>query len=168
MEQEYSYTKDYVFEKSDCPEGYLEDLSKYLTENQYTADENGEFQLTELLFSESICKLHDIPCCVYFHYFIKGDIDELNTKFLEYLISDKGDIDINDNEIKSITDYIKKQQESIYDTKTTFSETKKAIFMILCLSNGEMPVFIDDVGSKLTLKREDNKNICFKTDNYIK
>ena len=39
--------------------------------------------------------------------------------------------------------------------------------MILCLPNGEMPVLIDDVGAKLTFKREDNENISFKTTNYI-
>jgi len=171
MEDCFMCTKDYDFEKSPCPEGYLEDLSKYLTENQYTIDENGETDFTELLFSEPLHKIHNISCCVYFHYFINNDIDKLDKKFKEHLDSERQKnnliVDDDDNEIKYMMNCIKKQQKYFYDSKTTLNETKKGIFMILCLPNGEMPVLIDDVGAKLTFKREDNENISFKTTNYI-
>lgn len=172
MENEYSYEKDFVFEKSDCPEGYLENLSKFLTENQYTIDENGELEYTDLLFSESISKLENIPCCVYFHYFINNDIDKLDTKFKEYYESEKIknnliDLDDDDDELQHIMKCINKQQLLIYDSSTTLSETKRGIFIVLCLPNGEMPILIDDTGSKLTFKREENENICFKTNDYI-
>lgn len=171
MEDVYMCTKDYNFEKSPCPEGYLEDLSKYLTENQYTIDEDGEPNFTELLFSESLHKIHDVSCCVYFHYFINNDIDKLDTKFKEHIESERQNnnivVDDDDNEIQYMMSCIQKQQQSIYNSTTTLNETKKGIFMILCLPNGEMPVLIDDIGAKLTFKREDNENITFKTTNYI-
>ena len=50
-----------------CPVGYLEDLSKYFTENQYTINEDGNIEFTDFLLSESLTKLHQVPCFVYFH-----------------------------------------------------------------------------------------------------
>ena len=135
-----------------------------------------DLKYVHLLLLSRCLNFHPLPglffwLSVYFHYFINNDIDKLDKKFKEHLDSERQKnnliVDDDDNEIKYMMNCIKKQQKYFYDSKTTLNETKKGIFMILCLPNGEMPVLIDDVGANLTFKREDNESIIFKTTNYI-
>ena len=146
-----------------CPVGYLEDLSKYFTENQHTINEDGNIEFTDFLLSESLTKLHEVPCFVYFHCFINHDMDILDIKFKEYLQTEKGNVVyLNKNEINTVMTFIKDTQKNIS------SIAKRGIFIVLISFYGITPILINDMSSLVSISREDDKNICFKTFEYIK
>jgi len=166
------------YQKSNCPEGYLEDLYKFISDNQFLDDDCDNYNnweernFTEFIFdienpndNKDEVSLNKTPCIMYYCYFIKDDIRKMINHFLT-VFNKKYD----DDEVKPYIDSMKQLEKEYSDEDiglSTYSETKTAVYTILCTPKGDIPFVIDDVGAKLIIKREDNENICFRTSDYI-
>lgn len=170
---------NFNYQKSNCPEGYLEALYKFISDNQFLDEcSDDDYNLEDRDFTEFIfdvenapvddndpISLNKTPCIMYFCYLIKDDIDEMIKHFLQIFKKD-----YDDEEVKPYIDSmneVKKEFSGEVIGTSTYNETKTAVYSILCTPHGDIPFLIDDVGAKLVIKREDNENICFRTTDYI-
>lgn len=157
-------------EKTTCPPNYLENLYEFIQTNHINVDHSDRKNYNEFLISSNKgIVLENKEAVIPFVYLVNNDINKLEKILLEYIkIGEKNlnDNHLNKNEIENVISTVKIIEMSEKMEDTTFSETQKAVFMIICIPEGTFPLFVDDVGIHFKFINSINNN-TFDTQDYI-
>ena len=151
------------YDKAELPENYLESLNDFLVENQFNKDKTDYTSFNFSIKGNDV--LTDLSCYCKYFYFLGENMDDMINDFKEKeknkLPFEKEDEDSDDEDSLFFMLNLKNK----FSSKTSYGENKKAIIFIMSTMYGNLPIFIDDIGMKFTLKVEDTEKV-FDTDSF--
>ena len=155
-------------EKAECPINYLNDLNNFINKNKIIIDEDGYSDLQEMSLSiENVNMVNNEVIIAYNYLITDGNIPEMIEDFKnksKLSRSCHGSIIINEKDEEQLIEKMEFMSTFCKDN-TTFNETRKGLFIILCGEDEEYPIFIDDIGLKIRLETYITNEI-FDTKNY--
>ena len=152
------YQKKY--NKEEIPDNYLENLQKFLKNNQFDKDDGDFSELTITLDDHNIKNIN--AHCLYY-----SEVNNNFEKVINNCINKLKEIDdIHQNELRFILNAIELLKINS-EENSTYNNTKKAIFFILSTEYGITPIFVDDIGMKFRLENIESEEY-FDSNDYLK
>ena len=144
------YGKVTKYDKKQAPEGYLNNLYEFLQNNINDNSEEIQFTIFEPNYAERLVT------CPYF-YFLNDDQDIMIKDFKNKysLKSNDSDADVDsdsDSESEDLLNHIKIITQSLCDSNTLYSESKKGVFIFLSSFANDFHLLVDDIGIKFRLE----------------